>query len=81
MVQGTAEPGTTVKVYAGDTLVGEAAVDEAGNWSLVPAERLAAGDHSIVAVDLATGATSAPVTFMLLQAWLPVSGDEQPHFP
>ena len=80
-VQGTAEPGTTIKVYAGDTLVGEAAVDGAGNWSLVPEERLVAGDHSIVAIDVATGATSAPITFTLLHAWLPVSGDEQPHFP
>ena len=68
-------------MYAGEILVGEALADEAGNWSLVPIEQLPAGEQRIVAVDVATGATSAAVTFTLLQAWLPVSGEEQPFPP
>jgi len=81
IVQGTADPGATVRVYADEILVGEALADEAGNWSLVPVEQLAAGEQRIVAVDVATGATSTAVTFTLLQAWLPVSGDEGPFPP
>jgi len=75
-VDGTAEPGTTVRVYKDDTSLGEAPVDEGGNWLLVPTERLSASDHTIVAVDVATGETSAPVTFTLLAAWLPITGSE-----
>lgn len=75
-VDGTAEPGTTVRVYKDDTSLGEAPVDEGGNWSLVPTEQLSASDHTIVAVDVATGETSAPVTFTLLAAWLPITGSE-----
>jgi len=80
-MDGTAEPGTTVKVYEGVTSLGKALADEGGKWSLVPLEQLPAGDHTIVAVDVATDAISASVTFTLLQAWLPISGDEQPHCP
>lgn len=75
-MDGTAEPGTTVRVYEDDTSLGEAPVDEGGNWSLVPTERLSASDHIIVAVDVATGESSAPVTFTLLAAWLPITGSE-----
>jgi hypothetical protein len=76
-VDGTTEPDTTVEVYEGDTLLGEAQADESGNWSLVPAEPLPAGDHTIVAVDVATDQVSAPVTFTLSEPQLPVTGREQ----
>lgn len=75
-IDGSAEPGTTVEVYEGDTSLGKAPVDQAGNWSLAIAEQLAAGDHTIVAVDIATDATSSPVTFTLVEALLPITGGE-----
>lgn len=76
VVQGTAAPGTTVRVYEGDVSLGEAQVNEAGNWSLVPVEQLDVGDHTIVAVDIVTGATSLPVTFTVVESLLPITGDQ-----
>lgn len=73
-MDGTAEPGITVRVEEGDSPLGEAPVDEHGNWVLVPTELLPAGDHTIVAVDVNTGDVSEPVTFTLLEALLPVTG-------
>ena len=80
-IGGTAEPGITVEVHAGDILLGETAVDQVGNWSLIPVKQLTAGQHTIAATDVGTGETSPPVTFTLLQAWLPVTGSEQPCRP
>lgn len=77
-VSGTAEPDTTVQVYEGDVVWGEATVDKAGNWSLRPTKPLAAGEHSIVAVDVTTGTNSAPVTFKLIGALLPITGSQTP---
>ncbi|WP_233268222.1 Ig-like domain-containing protein, partial [Pantoea sp. BAV 3049] len=42
------KPGSTVVIKDGDTVIGEATVDEDGKWSLTPDEPLADGDHSIV---------------------------------
>ena len=80
-VEGTAEPNTTVEVYEDDAALGQAAVNEAGNWVLVPAEQLDAGEHTIIAVDVATGATSSPVTFTLVETLLPITGGEPARFP
>jgi len=63
-------------VYTGEISLGEAQVDEGGNWSLVPVERLSAGDHTIVAVDIGTNQTSLPITFTLVGAWLPITGTD-----
>jgi len=76
-VDGTAQPGTTVEVYTDDTSLGKALADESGNWSLVPDERLPAGDHTIVAVDTGTNQTSLPVTFTLVETLLPVTGADK----
>ena len=80
-MEGTAEPNTTVEVYEDDAALGQAAVNEAGNWVLVPAEQLDAGEHTIVAVDVATGATSSPVTFTLVETLLPITGGEPARLP
>jgi hypothetical protein len=80
-VAGTAEPGSTVAVYEDNTSLGRATADEARDWSLIPDQQLAAGEHTIVALDVATQESSLPVTFTLLQAWLPITGDEQPGCP
>jgi hypothetical protein len=64
-------------VYTGEISLGEAQVDENGNWSLVPVEPLSAGEHTIVAVDIGTNQTSSPVTFTLVEAWLPITGTDR----
>ncbi|MEI2266707.1 Ig-like domain-containing protein, partial [Erwinia sp. CGal63] len=58
---GSAEPGTTIVVSDGDTVLGEATVAEDGSWSFTPDEPLAEGDHDISfeVVDEA-GNSSAP---------------------
>ena len=42
---GKAEPGATVNVYDGDTLLGSVLVDGNGNWSFTPDAPLADGEH------------------------------------
>jgi hypothetical protein len=44
---GTAEPGSTVSVMDGNTLVCMATVDGAGNWSCAPTVPLSEGNHTI----------------------------------
>ncbi|WP_375195977.1 Ig-like domain-containing protein [Sphingobium sp.] len=59
-ISGTAEPGSTVYVYDGGTLIGTTAADGAGAWSFTPAP-LAEGGHSfaVTATD-AAGNVSGP---------------------
>ncbi|QFZ83301.1 hypothetical protein GFK26_11270 [Variovorax paradoxus] len=45
--KGQAEPGSTVNLYEGDTLLGSAVADENGNWSITPTNPLGDGDHSL----------------------------------
>jgi uncharacterized repeat protein (TIGR01451 family)/MYXO-CTERM domain-containing protein len=61
-ISGTAEPGSTVKVYLDDDLVGEVTVGPDGSWSLDPTVPVGDGDHTVtvVAVD-ASGNPSVPV--------------------
>ena len=49
---GTARPGSSVRLYIDDHPVGEAATDAQGRWNLVPAGRVAAGEHRLRADDL-----------------------------
>jgi Ca2+-binding RTX toxin-like protein len=57
---GTAEPGATILVYDGATLVGESIAEADGSWSLVLAD-LAEGQHvfTAVAIDEAGNASAA----------------------
>ncbi len=48
MLKGTATPGTTIKVYDGDKLVGSTEVDADGMWTLNTSE-LADGNHQLTA--------------------------------
>ena len=61
--QGT--PGTTVRIYDGDTLLGEAIVGADGRWYFVPSTPLAPGEHVLrfetVGAEGQT-ASSAPLT-------------------
>lgn len=45
VIAGRAEPGSTVKVRDGDTIIGEATVDARGEWVLVPDRPIGAGDR------------------------------------
>ena len=77
-LSGTAEAGSTVKVYDGTTLLGSTLADASGAWSYTPATPLLLGNHSLtaVAVDAAgnpSAATSA-FTFTLI-------GDGAPAVP
>ena len=47
---GTAAPGPSIKLYDGAKLIGEATVDANGNWT-VTVEPLAAGEHSLTAIE------------------------------
>ena len=47
-LEGTGAPGTMVKVYDGDNLLGEATVGADGKWTMT-LSTLAAGPHSLVA--------------------------------
>ena len=76
-MRGTAESGTEIDLFEDNTLLGEALTNDKGNWSLIPTEQLPVGVHTIVAVDVATGDTSVPVTFTLMEPWLPVTGGER----
>jgi outer membrane biosynthesis protein TonB len=87
-VFGTAAPEAVIQLYEGDTLLGEATATAGGSWSLIPSQPLDAGEHTIVAIDATTGGASAPVTFTLLGALLPITGREggapldlNPRFP
>ncbi|GFE73806.1 Ig-like domain-containing protein [Novosphingobium sp. TCA1] len=62
-INGTAEPGSTVRVYDGATLIGTLTADPAGNWSLTTGA-LAEGPHefAVTATD-ETGNISGPSTF------------------
>ena len=48
-LSGTAAPGSSIKLYDGAKLIGEATVDANGNWT-VTVEPLAAGEHSLTAI-------------------------------
>ncbi|MHA7845482.1 Ig-like domain-containing protein [Serratia sp. D1N4] len=58
---GSAEPGSTIKVYDNDKLLGSVVTDNNGAWSFTPTTPLVEGEHSITttATDTA-GNTSAP---------------------
>ena len=63
---GTGDPGATVTLTEGATVLGTAAADAAGAWSFAPA--LADGPHSVVAheTDAAGNIASATASFTLL---------------
>jgi len=74
-VSGSGGPGATIQLFEGDSYLGQAVADPNGRWVILPVIELAAGEHTIVAVDAATGAMSTPVSFSLVKAILPITGD------
>uniref|UniRef100_UPI0037BE9C30 Ig-like domain-containing protein n=1 Tax=Ideonella sp. TaxID=1929293 RepID=UPI0037BE9C30 len=69
-IWGSAEPGSTVEVFDGDTLLGRATTGPDGYWTFTPTLPLLLGEHEISAraVDEAgnTSAPSAPRDFNLM---------------
>ena len=61
VLSGSGEPGATVSVYDGTTLLGTAVIADDGNWSFTPSAPLAEGAHAltITVTDLA-GNVSQP---------------------
>ncbi|MCP3100276.1 DUF4215 domain-containing protein [Myxococcus sp. K15C18031901] len=68
-ISGTAEPGDTVTVREGTTVVCTAVADASGHWTCTPATPMTEGPHEVVAVATngngATSAPSVPVPFTL----------------
>jgi hypothetical protein len=64
---GTGEAGATAEIWDNGVKIGEAPIDDQGNWTFTPAAELSEGDHSIVVVvvDPATnvGLPSLPFEF------------------
>jgi hypothetical protein len=59
VLAGTAAPGSTVRIYDGEVLIGETIADANGNWSFRPRLLLTPGEHTLTAkVTDATGAES-----------------------
>ncbi|RIK25443.1 MAG: hypothetical protein DCC55_40600, partial [Chloroflexi bacterium] len=61
LISGTAQPGATVTVYEGATILCTATVDGAGAWSCAPATPLSDGEHTITAT-AASGAGEGPAS-------------------
>ncbi|MEW5562070.1 BapA/Bap/LapF family large adhesin [Enterobacter asburiae] len=62
-LSGTAEIGSTVKVYENGNLLGTATIDASGNWSFTPGSALSEGTHqfTVTSTDAAGNvSTSAP---------------------
>jgi uncharacterized repeat protein (TIGR01451 family) len=68
-LSGTSEPGATVNLYEGATLVGTTVADGSGNWTVTISSALAVGPHglSAVAIDVAgnVSPTSAQLTIII----------------
>ncbi|MCD6555262.1 MAG: hypothetical protein J7M16_14780 [Anaerolineae bacterium] len=80
-IKGTAPPEATVQVYVGEELIDTTVADEAGQWTLVPGEPLADGEHTITAKLLdEQGAvvSSDSVTIHVVGGLLPISGGSTP---
>lgn len=62
-VTGTGEPGTTITLYNGNTVIGTSPVDADGNWSITPTTPLANGGYVFTATATdATGNVSTSVS-------------------
>jgi ribosomal 50S subunit-recycling heat shock protein len=61
-LSGKAEPGSTVTVSDGGTVIGTAPVDGNGNWSFTPNPPLSDGDHSLTVVVTDPAGNASPPT-------------------
>jgi hypothetical protein len=59
MLSGSADPGATVRIYDGQTLLDELTVDDTGHWAAEVGGKLAVGDHRLIVVALDRGGYEA----------------------
>jgi hypothetical protein len=60
-LNGKGTPGNTIEIWDGKTKVGEAKVDEKGNWTFTPVNSLSAGEHALTSIERdQSGKTSEP---------------------
>ena len=62
VISGKAEPGSTVNIYDGATLVGSAVADSQGNWGLDLSSVLRDGQHSLSAQAVDSAGNTGPAT-------------------
>ena len=75
--EGSADPGTTVEVFAGATSLGIATVAQDGTWTLTPGAALGEGTYTVTAVatDAAGNVSAASPDFTLvIDATAPAAG-------
>ena len=60
LLSGSAAPGSTVRIYAGDVLIGEAKADASGKWHFVPPTPLAIGKHALRVASVGPDGVEAP---------------------
>ncbi|MEB3327767.1 MAG: Ig-like domain-containing protein, partial [Candidatus Sericytochromatia bacterium] len=73
-IEGTAEPGSLVRVFAGTTELGTTQADGAGEWAFTPSTELAAGLHAITAVFTDPAGNTSPSSTALNVRVAPSSG-------
>lgn len=78
-INGTAEPGTTVTVKEGNTVICTAVVDAAGRWSCTPSSNLSYGQHTITATSVDEAGNTSPAattTFRVYNSlvYVPMTG-------
>jgi hypothetical protein len=60
-LNGKGTPGNTIEIWDGKTKVGEAKVNEKGEWTFTPSNSLSAGEHSLTSIERdQNGKTSEP---------------------
>ncbi|MBK8478761.1 MAG: hypothetical protein IPL39_21505 [Opitutaceae bacterium] len=75
LLSGTAEPGGTVTLYDGATLLGTATADNTGAWQFTPAAPLAEGPHSFTARTVGSAGIQGPASEpcdlnVVVSAWI-----------
>ena len=61
-ISGTAEPGSTIRLYDGTSLVGTAIVNANGSWTITPSAPLADGGHTFTATTTDAAGNSSPLS-------------------
>jgi hypothetical protein len=61
-ISGTGEPGDTITVKDGDTVIGTTTVGSDGKWTYTPTTALSDGDHAITATQTDSAGNQSPAT-------------------
>ncbi|MDT0592035.1 Ig-like domain-containing protein, partial [Halomonas sp. PAR8] len=82
-LSGTAEAGSTVTIFDGDTVLGTAVADDSGHWSYTPVSDLGEGSHSLTATatDDADNTSEPSAAFELIVDTTSPGGDDGTDAP